>query len=249
MTNFARGIFMSIAMTALLSANLVQAADVDNGRRVFETQCVVCHGPTGKADESSPVVQGLGVVPADFSDALFNSREPAGDWEMVIKYGGASLGLAEQMPAHEQVLSDDEIADVTAYAKTLADTSAYPPGEMNLMLPVRTKKAFPEDEVVYRGRFTPQDGDDAIKSVVEFEKRIGKRGQVILELVHEAEGSIKELSEAEVGYKQASPVRRRGGGNTGRSRRRRRAPDLPCLWSRTVSDVDPAVEPAAEVSV
>ena len=203
MTNFARRALVSIALIAMLSGNLVQAADVDNGRRVFETNCVVCHGSTGKADENSAVVQGLGVVPADFSDALFNSREPAGDWEMVIKYGGAALGLAEQMPAHEQVLSDDDIADVTAYAKTLANTIEYPPGEMNLMLPVRTKKAFPEDEVVYKGRYTPQDGDDALKNVVEFEKRVGKRGQIIVELVHNAEGSFKELSEAEVGYKQA----------------------------------------------
>ena len=203
MSNFTRRTLMSIALAALLPGAHVHAADVDNGRRIFETNCVVCHGQTGKADESSPVVQGLGVVPADFSDALFNSREPAGDWEMVIKYGGASLGLAEQMPPHETVLSDDDISDVTAYAKTLADTSAYPPGEMNLMLPVRTKKAFPEDEVVYKGRFTPQDGDDAVKSVIEFEKRVGKRGQLILELVHEAEGSVRELSDAEVGYKQA----------------------------------------------
>ena len=42
----------------------------------------------------SPVVKGLGVLPADFSDPLFNSREPADDWKMVIKYGGHALGLA-----------------------------------------------------------------------------------------------------------------------------------------------------------
>jgi mono/diheme cytochrome c family protein len=203
MTTRNLNLLVSIAPLALLLTTPSIAADVDNGRQVFESTCVVCHGATGKADADSPVVKGLGVVPADFSDALFNSREPAGDWEMVIKYGGAALGLAEQMPAHEQVLNDKQIADVTAYAKTLADTVEFPPGEMNLMLPVRTKKAFPEDEVVYKGRYTPQDGDDAIKSVVEFEKRVGKRGQVILELVHEAEGSVRELAEAELGYKQA----------------------------------------------
>jgi hypothetical protein len=125
------------------------------------------------------------------------------DWEMVVRHGGDSLGLAAQMPAHEKALSDEQIQDVIAFIKTLADTSEYPPGEMNLMLPIRTKKAFPEDEVVYQGRFTSQDGDNAYKNVLEFEKRIGKRGQAILELVHEAEGSVSELSEIELGYKQA----------------------------------------------
>jgi hypothetical protein len=83
------------------------------------------------------------------------------------------------------------------------DTSAYPPGEMNLMLPIRTKKAFPEDEVVYIGRYTDQEGDHAYKQVLEFEKRIGKSGQGILELVHESEGPVSELAEVEVGYKHA----------------------------------------------
>ena len=179
------------------------AYDLDAGRQTYSTNCVACHGVSGKPDADSPVVDALGVMPADFSDALFNSREPAGDWEMVIKYGGHALGLAEQMPAQGEALTDEEIRDVTAYVKSMVDTSAYPPGEMNLFLPIRTKKAFPEDEYVYRGRFTDQDGEDAWKNVFEFEKRVGKRGQFILELVHESEGDVSELTEAEVGYKQA----------------------------------------------
>lgn len=179
------------------------AADVGNGRQVYDTYCTSCHGVGGRLDPSSPIVQGLGVTPADFSDPLFNSREPAADWHMVIKYGGHAMGLAEQMPAQGEALSDEQIDDVTAYLKSLVDTSAYPPGEMNLMLPIRTKKAFPEDEVVYIGRYTDQEGDDAYKQVLEIEKRIGKSGQGILELVHESEGPVSELAEVEVGYKHA----------------------------------------------
>ena len=74
---------------------------------------------------------------------------------------------------------------------------------MNLMLPVRTKKAFPEDEVVYIGRYTDQDGDNTYKQVLEIEKRIGNAGQGILEFVHESDGSVSELAEIEVGYKHA----------------------------------------------
>jgi len=184
-------------------ASSVHAADIDNGRQLYDTYCTSCHGVGGRLDESSPVVQALGVIPADFSDALFNSREPGADWEMVIKHGGHAMGLAEQMPPQGEVLSDEDIADVTAYVKSIVNTSAFPPGEMNLMLAIRTKKAFPEDEVVYVGRYTDQEGDSAFKQVLEYEKRVGKAGQVILELVHEREGSVSELAEAEVGYKHA----------------------------------------------
>ena len=179
------------------------AVDVGDGQQVYDMYCATCHGADGRLDPSSPVVKGLGVTPADFSDPLFNSREPAADWHMVIEHGGGSLGLSEQMPPQGEVLTDSQIEDVTAYIKSVVDTSAYPPGEMNLMLPIRTKKAFPEDEVVYVGRYTGQDGDDSLKQVLEIEKRFGKAGQGILELVHESEGPVSELAEVEIGYKQA----------------------------------------------
>jgi cytochrome c553 len=173
------------------------------GRAIYQQNCATCHGQTGHPDASSPVVKALGVVPADFTDPLFNSREPGDDWKMVIKYGGGALGLAEQMPPHEAALSDADIDAVTQYIKSMVDTRAYPPGEMNLFLPIRTKKAFPEDEVVYRGRFTDENGENSRKHVLEIEKRVGKAGQVILELVHESDGNVSELAEAEVGYKHA----------------------------------------------
>jgi len=187
----------------MLQAVAANAADIDAGRSVYESRCAVCHGHDGQPDANNPVVEGLGVMPADFSDPLFNSREPAGDWEMVIKYGGHAMGLAEQMPAQKGALTDAEIENVTAYIKSMVDTSDYPPGEMNLMLPTRVKKAFPEDEVVYKGRVTSQDGEDAYKNVLEFEKRIGQRGQAIIEIVQQSQGGSSELSEVEVGYKHA----------------------------------------------
>ncbi len=199
--------FMPGRLTALFVLLLpltgVSAADLENGRQVFETTCAVCHGKTGTPDPDNPVVQGLGVLPADLSDPLFNSREPFGDWEMVVRHGGHAMGLAAQMPPHADALTDAQVHDVTAYVKSLVDTRAYPPGEMNLFLPVRTKKAFPEDEVVYKGRFTRLDGPDSYKNVLEIEKRFGRAGQGILEFVHVKNGSINKLTDVEFGWKQA----------------------------------------------
>jgi mono/diheme cytochrome c family protein len=146
------------------------------GRQTFETVCAACHGATGKPDPANPVVQALDPKPADLSDPLFNSREPASDWNIVVTHGGPALGLSASMPAQGAALSDEEIRNVVAYAKTLAPGSdQYPPGELNFFLPVRTKKAFPEDEIVWKGRVTERDGENVVRNVIELEKRFGKR--------------------------------------------------------------------------
>lgn len=179
------------------------AADFDSGQRIFAANCAVCHGASGRPDSDSPVVQAFETEPADLSDPLFNSREPAEDWFMVVKHGGEALGLSNQMPPHKNALSDEEINNVVAYIKTLANTERFPPGEMNLMLPVHTKKAFPEDEWVWRSRFASRDGRDEWRNVVEYEKRVGGNGQVVVELVHVDDGVDSRFRELELGYKHA----------------------------------------------
>jgi mono/diheme cytochrome c family protein len=179
------------------------ATDLAVGKRIFETVCAACHGANGRPDPANPIVQTFDPPPADLSDPLFNSREPALDWELVVKHGGQALGLSPLMPPQGGALSDEEIASVVAYIKTLADTRDYPPGEFNLMLPIRTKKAFPEDEVVWGSRLAVRDGEDVWRNVLEFEMRFGHRGQGILELLHEDSGEESEIEEIEIGYKHA----------------------------------------------
>ena len=65
------GPLLVVATILLLPVTAAQAADVEAGKAVFDSTCVVCHGPSGSPDPDSPVVQGLGVVPADLSDPLF----------------------------------------------------------------------------------------------------------------------------------------------------------------------------------
>lgn len=66
---------------------------------------------------------------------------------------------------------------------------------------MRTKKAFPEDEVVWKVRQTTQDWADVLQNRFELEKRIGKRWQVSTELVHELEAHHGQLTEVEPGLK------------------------------------------------
>jgi mono/diheme cytochrome c family protein len=178
------------------------SADLEAGRRTYESACALCHGPAGRPDPANPVVQALDPQPADLSDPLFNSREAAEDWQIVVTHGGPALGLSAAMPAQGGALPAADIANVVAYAKTLAPGSErYPPGEMNFFLPVRTKKAFPEDEIVWKSRVTDHEGDNVWRNVIEIEKRFGKRSMAVLEVIHEDDGTDSEITEVELGAK------------------------------------------------
>jgi len=203
--------FISVICIVSFSAAAAAADDLERGAAIFAANCATCHGPGGQPDPDSALVQSLGVVPANFSDALFNSREPLSDWKIVVTHGGPALGFSEQMPAFGASLSESEIDTVLAYIKTLGGEHDYPDGELNLFLPIRTKKAFPEDEFVWKQRYTGQDGDNAWKNTLEWEFRIGERGQGILEVNHELEGSASDFGHLEPGFKYVLKHDRRAG--------------------------------------
>lgn len=172
-----------------------------SGPGLFATHCASCHGAGGNVNPDSPVVVGLGVVPANFSDPLFNSREPGEDWEMVIEHGGAALGLSDKMPAFGETLTEDEIETLVDYLKGIPGEHDYPDGALNLFLPLNTIKAFPEDEVVFKSDYVRDDGDGAWENVYELERRVGHRGQLLLELVQTVENGDSDLDKIEVGGK------------------------------------------------
>jgi mono/diheme cytochrome c family protein len=194
---------LAAAVLSLAPACPAQSADLEAGRKTFEEVCAMCHGPTGRPDPANPTVQALDPQPADLSDPLFNSREPADDWNIVVTHGGPALGLSAAMPAQAGALQQDEIRNVVAYAKTLAPGSdRYPPGELNFFLPVRTKKAFPEDEIVLKNRLTDaKEGENPWRSILEIEKRFGKRSMGMLEVVYEDDGTNSEVTMVEAGAK------------------------------------------------
>lgn len=203
------------ALCLCLQFGLATAAATDElarGGTIYSTHCVSCHGSNGQPDVESPLVKSLGIVPANLADTLFNSREPVSAWKTVVTHGGPALGFSVMMPAFSGTLSEADIDAVLAYIKTeIGGAHDYPDGDLNLYLPLRTKKAFPEDEWVWKLRYSGLDGDDAWKNTLEYEFRIGKRAQGVLELTHEADGDTSRLGQLEPGFKYVFKHDRRAG--------------------------------------
>jgi cytochrome c6 len=89
---------MSIIMT-----NITMAGDYFNGKKVYDLNCVACHGSNGHSMD--PSVPGF----AD-GDALFR---PDQDLYEQVRSGSGT------MPAFRGVLSDAEIRDVITYIRSL----------------------------------------------------------------------------------------------------------------------------------
>jgi mono/diheme cytochrome c family protein len=184
-----------------------------SGRQLFVRHCARCHTTSGRGlPAAHPLLANFESAPADFGDPLFNSREPGRDWFLVVKHGGASMGLSPEMPAHRGRMSDPEIERVVAYLGEFADTRGYPPGELNFTRPVRSIKAFPETELLLLGRAEQAEGGEpaAWRTTLYHARRLGRAWQVEAKLSTLSRGGDSELHEAELGAKWALHA---GGGN------------------------------------
>jgi cytochrome c oxidase cbb3-type subunit 3 len=95
------------------------AAAIDEGRSLFNSNCTGCHGPNGAAGEFGPGLAIPGRTYARRTDAqIFDA----------IQHGIPGT----PMPAHQGKLTDDQIWKITAYVKGLRGTAidAPSPGDI-----------------------------------------------------------------------------------------------------------------------
>jgi hypothetical protein len=118
------------------------------------------------------------------------------------------MGLSPQMPAHAGRMSDAEIETVVAHLARFADSTGYPPGELNFTRPIRTIKAFPETELLLLERYEPEREDEpaARRTTLYYARRLGRRLQAEAKLSY-LDQATSELHEAELGVKWAFPAR------------------------------------------
>lgn len=111
------------ALAALVIPAAANAGDADAGKVIFDTNCMTCHGPTGKGD--GPLSAALDPKPRDLSTGTFkfdtDQDGAAGtdaDLKNVITQGAMAFGGSALM-APWPAFSDADIANVIAYIRTL----------------------------------------------------------------------------------------------------------------------------------
>jgi mono/diheme cytochrome c family protein len=166
--------FVVIGLTLMVVAAAYAAivGDPTRGKVVFQQSCSLCHGADAKG--AGYLAPSLPVPPADFTNCRITSEDPVEMVEGVVRHGGPWAGLSPAMPAWEGTLSDQQIADVASYVKTLCTDPNWVPGELNLPRALVTGKAFPEQEAILGGRFG-RNGKKVTELFAELEYRVNGR--------------------------------------------------------------------------
>jgi len=98
--------------------------DPKAGKAKYDANCIGCHGATGKGDGAAAAA--LNPKPQDHTDGkIMNALSDKYLFD-IIKDGGAAMKKAPFMPASNKKLSDQEIWDVVAYIRSLANPPYKP---------------------------------------------------------------------------------------------------------------------------
>lgn len=108
---------------ALVPLTAFAAGNAENGATIFKTNCVTCHGETGKGD--GPVGAALNPPPRDFSvgEFKFDANEDGtpgedADLILVIKNGAGNYGGSPLMAPWGH-LPDSDVEDLVVFIRTL----------------------------------------------------------------------------------------------------------------------------------
>ena len=158
-------------MVAMIGVSSASAQTARTDRQIYESACAACHGSDGRGGPA--LAADYPLVPPDFTDCNFASREAAADWLAISHEGGPARGFDRMMPAFRDALTRDEQERAIAHAQTYCADTAWPRGEFNLPRALVTAKAYPEDEAV----LTVAVEDGAVTNTFVYERRFGPRNQ------------------------------------------------------------------------
>lgn len=89
------------------------------GAEVYAQNCTTCHGARGDGD--GPLSETLDPKPARHSDGAYMNTLDDAYLAAVIREGGAAVGKSALMAPWSATLDDQDIANVIAFIRSLAD--------------------------------------------------------------------------------------------------------------------------------
>ncbi len=101
----------------------VAGADPDQGAHWFSFYCIHCHGWTGKGD--GPTAATLDPRPRNLTNGRYVNNISNLALFTVIKGGGISRNLSSSMPPWGNILQDQDIWNVIAFLRSVADKPKY----------------------------------------------------------------------------------------------------------------------------
>ncbi len=105
---------LSVASAALVAPAFGE--DLAKGKKIYVDKCVKCHGEKGKGD--GPKAEDLEKKPADHTDKAKMAKFTDEDLKKTVKEG------KRPMPAFGKKLTEEQIDDLIAYVRSLAETTA-----------------------------------------------------------------------------------------------------------------------------
>ena len=102
-----------VLMMAVASLASAQAGNADEGKKIFSTKCVTCHGPDGSGNTSA----GKSLKAADLRSPDVQKKADADFYTQV------DIGKGK-MPGFGRVLNKTQIDDVVAYVRQIGGKTA-----------------------------------------------------------------------------------------------------------------------------
>ena len=109
-----------VLLTLVVWSPAARGQEQSEGKRLYQTYCIGCHGASGKGD--GPAGKTLPIRPADHTDSRKMGEYSDDHLFTVIAKGGASVGKSPNMPAWGAVLKEGQIHEVIGYIRMLSAT-------------------------------------------------------------------------------------------------------------------------------
>jgi len=113
------GIFAAVIIGGLLLDGVEGwAQNAAEGRKLYTSYCVSCHGEKGKGD--GVAAKSLPAKPADHTNGMVMNQHNDKFLTEIITKGGSAVGKSSFMPPWGSALDEKQIRDLVAFIRTLA---------------------------------------------------------------------------------------------------------------------------------